>query len=584
MKTKIFCLLFAMVLVMAAFVSCDGGGDKPDENKPNTPPVVVPDEFRYNYNWKKTEIKMELTKNTSADELSSGCERYYAGTAANAFDTIDTLVRDRNAMAAAAANVTFSPSYVGNTSEYGWGGNIVRISQAAITENSANPDIYCNFAYDLTCAQLRGAFANLKDTSYANGNFFRFTESDYNPKSDNYFDAEAGEGYFYDYMQSLSLSSDKMYCLASNYCTDLVRAFLVVPVNISMLNSIQADDSWTGDMQDYNDFYDLVWRDEARVARNEKYATGWSYEVLAHYAQKVNSERNGAETKLDDVVGFIAGRTSGLVSSGLLYTSNVQIIHRDHDEATDEWTFTYPETNTALNVYAEKITKLFQESAELGVITVTGAEATTFDANAKTELQYIRNKFSSNEVLFGGVICVGSLEDTVYQNMRVNGEGFGIVPVPLYRSVDENGNQENYLTLVHNLARIVTVAKATTNFSQCSAYLDCVSRASTDVINTYYDDILAGKVGGIAATQNNRMLTYIRNHVRDCFDKTFEDAVANKYAATHGDTAATATKWHEILGNIHGFIYPSFANDYKAQAQQKQANLDEVVAEWDSKT
>ncbi len=582
MKTKIFCSLFAMILMIAMFVSCEpgNGGETEDNNN-----IIPGCQIKYNYNWSKTTVKMELTNNTQYDELSSGCERYYAGTAANAFDPIDILVRDRNRQAAAAANVTLSPSYVGNTSEYSWGANIVRISQAAITENSANPDIYCNFAYDLTCAQLRGAFSNLKDNSYSNGNFFRFNDSDYNPTSDSYFDSKAGEGYFYDYMQSLSLSSDKMYCLASNYCTDLVRAFLVVPVNIEMLNSIQAKDSWTGDMIDYNDFYDLVWRDPARVAQNEKYNDGWSYEVLAHYAQKVYSERNGADSKLDDILGFIAGTTSGTPSTGFIYTSNVKIIARTQDPNTKKFTFTYPQINTNLNLYAEQITKLFQENANRGVITVKTPEAVAYDTAANTELQMIRNKFSKNEVLFGGIICLGSLEDTVYQNMRVGGgEGFGIVPVPLYRSVDENGEQQNYQTMVHNVARIIAIARATTCFSQCSAYLDCVSRTSTDVIEIYYNDILAGKVGGIAAAQNNRMLTYIRNHVRDCFDKTYEDAVANKYAATHGDAAAIATKWHEILGNMHGFIYPSFANDYAAQAKQKQSNLDEVVAEWNSKT
>ncbi len=550
---------------------------EPPEEKPDDKPTTS-GKYDYIITWDKTDIKMELTKNSSHGELSSGCERYYAGTKVDAFAPIDEQVRVRNSAAAEAANVIYRPSYVAEGDGTGWGANINRIAHDAASGRTDAPDIYCNFAYDMTCAQLRGCFANLKDTSWENGNYFRFNDPDYNPISDDYFDAEAGEGYFYEYMQSLSLSRDKMYILASNYTIDVIRAMTVVPVNIAMLESIFPEDSWTGDMNSLNDFYDLVWRDADKVAINQKYETGFTYDVLAHYAQKIYMDCNRGN-KLGNTVGFIADRSSGLASSAFLYSSGISIINRTPEADAVNYTYYYPEHNIALNEFAEAVTALFRNNAEKGVITVTRSEAEAYDPNVKGELELIRRKFACNEVLFGGVVMVGQLEDDVYQAMREGGrDGFGILPVPVYQS------GQDYLTLVHNLARVVAIGKGSSVKSQCSAYLDYVSRDSATILETYYTQVLADATGGIAALQNKEMLTYIRNHVRDCFQKTYEDAIAYKYAIVVGSEAAKYSEWHEIYGNKNGFIYPSFATDYAEKAPVKEEHLNEVVADWRANT
>ena len=578
MKTKIISMLFAMVLVVAMLASCNGGstdnsGDNGSNNngsQNNGPVVNIPDNApSYGYTWEKTKINFELTKNSSSNELASGCERYYAGTAANAFDPIDTAVRNRNLAAAKQANVEPDYSYVNDTNEYGWGSNITRIATQAITENSANPDIYCNFAYDLTCAQVRGCFANLLSTSYDGGNWFRFTESGYNPTSDNYFDAEAGEGYFYQYMQSLSLSDDKVYCLASNYCTDTVRSFLVVPVNVSMLEDIKPENQYVDSITNITAFYDLVWRNSAL---NEKYAEGWTYNVLAHYGNKVYVDDTSSDNVLADTVAFAAGTNSGLVSSGILYTTSVKIIDRKAN-GDGTYTFSYPENNTNLNEFAEALQTLFGKNKPAGIITVSGEDAKAYTGRSVTELVAIRENFASNKILFGGVIAVGSLEEEVYQKMRTDGKGFGILPVPLYRSSDE------YLTLVHNIARIIAIAKATTDFAQCSAFLDYNSRMSAEILDEYYEGTLVSSTGGLAGNANKDMLTYIRNHVRDCFDKTFEDAVSARMSAV--DDNSTSNKWHEILSR-NKFDYADFSAQYKSMREAKEEALAKVLEDWES--
>ena len=584
MKTKIISMLFAMVLVIAMLASCGGNGDNGGNNGGNNnggggnnaPVVNIPDNApSYGVTWEKTKILFELTKNDSAGELTSGCERYYAGTAANAFDPIDTDVRNRNLAAAKQANVEPDYSYVDQ--DAGWGANIGRISTQAALENSAYPDIYCNFAYDLTSAQLKGCFANLLDTSYDGGNWFRFTESDYNPTSDNYFDSEAGEGYFYQYMQSLSLSDDKIYCLASNYCTDTVRSFLVVPVNVAMFESIQSSDHYLDTIDNITSFYDLVWRD---TATNEKYAEGWTYNVLAWYGNKVYVDDTQNDNPFADTVAFAAGTTSGLVSSGILYTSSVKIIDKQ-PKGDGTYTFTYPENNTNLNEFASALQMLFGANKPAGIITVDQADAKAFD-NSGTELIAIRKQFAEDKILFGGIIAVGSLEESVYQDMRTEGSGFGVLPVPLYRStyVDEKTGEtkaEDYLTLVHNTARIIAIAKGTTDFAQCSAFLDYNSRMSADILDEYYNGTLVAATGGLNGNANKMMLTYIRNHVRDCFDKTFEDAVSAKMGIT--DSSATANKWHEVLSQ-NDFNYPDFSTQYTSLRGEKEEALGKVLAEW----
>ncbi len=583
MKTKILSVLLAMVLVLALFASCDGdggngttpggttpGGTTPGGTTPSEPEVAIPEGApSYDVTWNKTELKYALTDSSNKDELSSGCRKYYSGTASGANETIDTLVKARNDQAAKAANVL--PRYDYETATRDWGGNIDIIISKATSGSDEAPDIYCNFVYDLTCAQLRGCFANLLDTTSAKNNF-RFNETGYEYESDNYFDAEKGEGYFFQYMKSLTLSDDKMYVLASNYCTDLVRAFLVVPLNIEMMSGITVEDSYTGEMANVGDFYKLVWREMGE----EKYDGGWTYDVLAHYADKVSQSANaGSGNALSGTVGFAAGCTSGLVSSGFLYTTSVKIIEKKAENGS--YTYSYPEDNDDLDALASALFNLFGTNKN-GIVTVITDEVKEYGS---TDLIAIRNRFSQNGILFGGIIALGSLEDTVYQNMRTTGSklGFGVLPVPLYRAADENGVKEEYLTLVHNLARVVAISKTTKNFTQCTAYLDYLSRMSQDVLDEYYEGQLASAVAGNQGANNVRMLTYIRNHVRDCFDKTFEDAVSNYLSATNDDV--NATKWHIILKDSR-FQMDNFSGQYDANAGNKEEQLESVVDDWNS--
>lgn len=557
MKTKIICLLVALVAMVSVLASCDGnGGEGGGENNGNG-------EIVYDYTWNETKITAELNMDDNSEELSSGTQRYYAGEDLTQTADIDKSIYQRNKDAEAAAGVKVTYTYLEDDMGYVWGKNVDKIQLKVKSGDTDAPDIYCNFAYDMTCAALRGCFANLLKEDYKNGNYFLFTDDDYDATSDNFFDAEAGKGYFYQYMESLSLDPDnKIYCLASNYCTDMVRSFLVVPVNVTMMNGIDQNEASKivgGDRNNDNvidvlDFYEYVWEGN------------WTYETLAAYSGLVYQNANsnpGAD--IGDTLGFCLATTdAGLVASGVLYTSSVKIITQD-----ETGKYIYGETNSDLNKFVTALKNLMEQR---GVATASKSDFTSnLGYTPATTLVGIRERFAQNKLLFGGIIAVGSLEDEIYQEMR-SGLGFGVVPVPVYQENDE------YLTLVHNVARIVGISYTSTNFSQCSAFLDYVSRTSADILDQYYNSELTAKTGGVAGENNALMLTYIRNHVRDCFDKSCEDMIANNMA-TAGDTKADDYRWHDIIWD-RGYKIDDFTSMYLSLYAKKQGELDKIVKQW----
>ncbi len=568
MKTKIFCLLVALVGVIAMLASCNG----------DPPPGPDGDG---DYNWNKTTLIFELTRNTSGDELSSELERYLVGADYTNTEDIDDMVRERNELATTTTNVDVRYTYVANTDKYGWGANVDRIHTEVYSGAAQKPDMYCNFAYDLTCAALKGSFANLNSTEYGEGrNYFEFTKEGYVEdyeaaleESESSFDSSIGNGYFYDYMRSLSLSDDKLYCLASDYCTDLVRAFLVIPVNINLMNSIDVSDS-TGDLDDdgdfdITDFYKLVWKGD------------FTYDAVARLSAGVYSDENGdGKMNFGDYLGFAAGTDSGLVSAGLLYTTSVKIINKiphTNPETGKTYPYSYPATNDALSEFADNLSNLFTKT---GVVSVTTQDVLSQSSTAGLDdLLGIRASFAKNMILFGGVIAVGSLEDTVYQEMRDDADGgFGIAPVPLYKASTADEPQE-YLTLVHNIARIIAISATTTKFEQCSAFLNYQSTESADIINEYYNEQLTNSVNtGAAGSDNVKMLDYIRNHVRNCFDKTYEDAVSRYKLAE--DNQSMEHRWHQVLSRNH-FRVANIRTEYESRYSDKQRYLEDIIDEWE---
>ena len=546
---------------------------------------VVEDAPTYNAYWDETLINYQLTEATDGGRFTSGTRRYYAGGDTASTKVIDISIRNRNGTAAKNAKVKINYQYLADTKNNDWSKNIETFFINSINYKAGKSvDIYCNFAYDLTGAAAKGCFANLfsntdlSEKKYGAGkNFFRFTEADYEYECENYFDRGVGEGYFFRYMQSLTLSNDKMYVLGSDYCTDLVRAFHVVPVNIELMNNINPavlaanlGDDYNEELTNIQNLYEMVW------------ANKWNYDTLLKFSKSVYTpNQNGLSANADitDTLGFGIPAGTSLPACGLLYSSSVEILKKEHLTAEEkdriianslnnpidykkanfivgDYLVYYPDTNQRFTDFADALNDLFERGKTMGVCIVNSADGDC------------RASFIGGKMLFGSIIELGSLEDPDYQGMRA-GTGFGIVPVPVFDPDDE------YRTFVHNNARVIAIETRTDRFEQISAYLDCQSRTSSDILNMYYESELAQSLRGEIGDDNSKMLTYIRNHAGSVFDKTCEDLIGVF------NVEVASRKWHEIL-RINRYQVFNMGMIYEGRIETMPTDLKAVINAWNS--
>ena len=591
MKTKLLALLLMLTLVVTMLASCfgpdepdgptectthidnngdrkcdvcqaamssgsQGGGNGGGNDNDDLPAVT----------WtNKTELLFQMTDDDNKEELSSGCRRFLSGES-DGQSAVEISVRERNTAATTYANVDVKYAYYPDDTA-GWGQKITAMWEQATSDTAATrPDMFCNFVYDMVSSSLLKSFKNLYNNTYAsdgvkagdNLNYFAFAK---NGKYDTTY-VDTGDGYMIEYMQSLTLSEEKMYLLASDYFTDLVRAFFAVPVNVALMESgaIPASETEGAYNYDYNgnNKYDMA--DFYQLVREGK----WTYDAVKGFSNNVYVEgeaNNILDPNGSGRYGWVVA-AGGLSASGLLYTTSVTVIERDVQlvDSTDpdnpgqvqQYTYGYPKIAAPLSAFATELAGLFTST---GVKCLEIGLNSTADSSAEIE---VRRAFTAGQVLFGGIVCVGSLEESYYGNMSANGgRGFGVVPVPLFRTshteTDKDGNtttvQDKYLTQIHNIGRIAAIAVKTTKFAQCSAFLNYQSLNSSKILDSYYNLTLKTDAAG-AVEGNAEMLDYIRENVRSSFDKAFEDAIARHQmtgSSANKEINLNDNKWHNLI-------------------------------------
>lgn len=604
MKKRILCLLLVMIMLVSALgalTACGGGGGGGDDDDPcanghtytkaDGKCDVCKKRCKHKYGddkicdicsyekqdndvaeypevpWiddKPVELFFMMSKNSSGESLPSGCERYLAGGDPDASENLDQDIWDRNSDAEFYTNVKLSYDYYADIPDYGWGKCQNLIYQDVATGGSGKPDMYCNFTYDMVAASIKGAFANLRNTELDQGNFFSFLSDEYKESLKAYKDAiAAGEdvtfddkGYMYEYMESVTLSQTKMYLLASDYFTDMIRAFYVVPVNVALLESVGME--VTGDLDKsgkftLDDFY------------LEVENMGWTYDKVAAYSAKVyrNTGTFSDAEDIEDVLGWCSNN-GGFVSPGFIYSTDVTVINKVWDESLGDYKYSYPDESPQLYDIFDAISKLHQ-SKGVYCLTKNDTNFTKYGSTSKLAIA-VRSRFCDNKVLFGGIIMVGALEVDAYQQLK-GSSGFGVVPVPLYEGTDKNPNIR-YLTSIHNAARPGAISRnaSNTTFTECTAFLDYQSTHSTHILDAYYNRYLCVQVVDGAVEGTVRMLQYIRANVRSAFDKTFEDAL--------GVYDSSITKWANPLSTAE-FVY-DIRKDYSELAGTKTEVLNKL--------
>lgn len=610
MKTKLLALLLALVMVVLALASCgptaptcpphadnndDGICDNcnekmPNNDKPGDKPGPSEDDELPQTTWNETTLLFSMTDNSNNEELSSGCRRYLSGErlATDGTSTIYDSVDERNGDAEDYAKVDVMYTYYAEGTEWRWGRCVTSenggiFQKANQPDKEDRPDMFCNFVYDMVSASLLECFNNLytnkvKSTGVDDAelqNYFAFAE-DGKYKLSYTDEANDGKGYMVQYMQSLTLSEEKMYLVASDYFIDLVRAFFVVPVNVAMIEQMEASEDPDSYFYDYVDDGDYTIADFYELVN----AGRWTYEAVKAFSEKMYQQPTDQNDVLTGKWGF-ALASGGLSGSGILYTTSIVIIQRDETEGVigvDEYgrdiigqvyDFYYPDNFKELTDFIGELYSLFG-STGVTHVNVDATEDGYNTAFAGSAENAVRDNFAGGNIGFGGIICVGSLEGDKYTSMTENGKGFGVVPVPLYQQFkydkeQDTDVQERYLTQIHNIGRVGAIGIKTEKFAQCTAFLNYQSLNSTDILNDYYEWTLKGDIAG-EVEGTAEMLDYIRYNVRSSFDKAFEDAVARQ-AQLNGDATLGENKWHNVI----------IANDYRVEVSEMNTYYDSYV-------
>ncbi|MBQ7332941.1 MAG: hypothetical protein IJW38_01160 [Clostridia bacterium] len=508
--------------------------------------------------WDSVDLTFMMTDHDTAD-LSSTCRKYLAGDwGKKQPDIIGQAVIKRNGAALDYAKVgELKYNYRPNTEAYGWEkvGEVI-VTEITTADSSKLPDMYCDQVYGMVAASLQNCFANLYGTVRGEGqNLFPFNDFKEEFYKGTFDEDKKGQGYMYEYMTTLTLSKNKMYLLASDYFTDLVRAFYITPVNVTLLEEVGM--GITGDYTDDGEFTIDDFYEEVKAGK-------WTYSKVAEYSAAIYMDEENQGTKdMADRLGFVLCSEGGLSTSGVIYSTSCTIINRDLDKNTEDFKYSYPETN-------EKLYDLFDALADLvakdGVYVAGDKRDADKVYNPEHTLRSIAARFAANKVLFGGVCLLGSLEEAEFQSMKGNG-GFGVAPVPLYS--DEIDDE--YLTSIHNEGRIGAISQKTTKFEQCTAYLHYQSTNSTKILDDYYTYKLQEDVAD-ATPSTVYMMQYIRNHVRSAFDKTFEDAMGAYYGKAQN-------RWHDIL--MRAEYSTDLRQRYSELYDEKETDLKNLVKYYD---
>ncbi len=513
---KVRALLICLVLLLCAVLLCscqDEGGETTTAPSTTTRPGGVTDKWT-DKDFGATTLKLQLSEYTDS-EFTSGGKKYMQGPDNSSSDRVQNIVYTRNENAKSELNLNISYYYINK----GWS---LASAEIINTENGGSdcPDMYCDMIYDMMIATMQGCFRNLYTLTTASGKGnFEFTDEN---------------GFLCDFMEGLSMSRDKMYLIGSRYYMDIVRAMMVMPVNIDMYESKYGDIS-----EFYQDIIDGEWT--------------WDY--LMKVAKTVYNDKTGDGTSMDDILGFVAETNGGMGASGIMYSTALEIV--DTEVLSDgSYAFSYKSDNPQLIAIFTKIAEAFSQDGIL-------ACQTTGD-----QVGAIRDKFASGTLVFGGCIMMGSVEAETYQAMD---QSFGLIPIPKI----SNDNNYQYNTLIHNVGKCGAISLHTQRPEAISAYIQYCTENSAELMNEYYNYAMKYKYTSDAGTAE--MLDMIYDNIVSIREKALEDIIGaqNSEAGTY--------KWHSQL--------ISDAKDFKTNADQigtvyttaiqiKQAVLENLRETW----
>ena len=531
------------------------------------------------YEWDTTSLIFMMT-DSSPDDLTSGCRRYMSGEDPDHNETIDTKVRLRNSNAYSKTKVSVTYDYYQDSLKYGIGSCIEDMCAKIAVPSNTTPDIFCNYLYDMMAFSLKGGLANLYSTKAGKdripvNNYFEFADTSHEIE-------DTGRGWMTEYMKSIALSPNKMYCLASDYFIDTVRSFCVIPVNVKLINEeipvdLTAENSFNSDRNgdgDFtiDDFYQLI------------YDGRWNYTALAQFSGAISSSSEN-NTTTDGRIGFALAQNSNISSAGLFFSSSFSIIERTFIDRLQIYDYYYPdvyseESLAKLNDFFELSNNIQQLFTNPGIHLISsGDDFATKHSDNGIPKQAIANCFSENGILFGGIVCLGRLDSESYKKMKETPDGgLGVAPIPLYRTLNPLTQEpDSYTTITGFTARIGAVTYGSYKFAQISAFLNYQSTHSSDILHEYYSANFTN-----SSDKNDihiQMLDYIRKNLGSNFEFV-QDYFMSMDSRTSKASMGEVRSWDEII-RLNEYKYFNMLPRYAELFSDKYAYIRNYANKFD---
>ena len=276
-KTRIICLLLALVLCLGAFVSCRDNGSNEEEEGENGGEL----------NFNGQEVRLCISAHQSPECNFPAADIYTKGPDAANTNEVSKEVLERNA--AAEESLGIKIVYIEKNLYYD--AVIEDVKQIVMSGAKNSPDIYNNDCASLAYSMVSGYLWNVKNAGDDVENYFDFT----------------AKGWYEEYIKGCTFNQDKYYMFAGDYFIDMIRMAWVIYVNNDILSAnMDALSKWC---KSVDDFYGFV-------------ADGfWDIDALAGMSAAVFTEgaagELGVTEKTDTTVGFAyVGNSNWAFSAG----------------------------------------------------------------------------------------------------------------------------------------------------------------------------------------------------------------------------------------------------------------------------
>ncbi len=521
---KILCLLLALCMLCACFVSCDGDDE------------IGPGDQNYDGTWESLDFgDAKLTVSVSANDpretTFQNSAVYMKGPdKAATSEPVQKKVLARNKKVADDLDIAID--YQTTNWKYS---EILPHLEILVGGDAADaPDVYNNDIYALFRGMMAGYLWNVTDPGIdAKGDEVK-----------SYFDLDH-ECWYKTYMEGATFSKDKQYILIGDYNIDIVRFAWVFFVNVDLWDStfgnLTEEDGWG--YNTYETACDFI-----------EDTQDWFYDDLIALAGMAH--RDGVDGTLDktdkndDQIGLTLNACAARLFT---YGSGYSIF---------EWT---------------KNGKTVGEGEGVpGMITDTSNMVAV--ANKYKELYNTKGVYHFGEELENSnldtvvhfmdgktimaMACLGEMESS---QMRDTSFTRGILPFPRY-----SRDIPNLTTVVHDQAEVSAILNNAKSFSMASAFLQYVNEESTEILDFYYEDVLKFKYNESRGAR--KMIDLVNETVTTPFE-----ALMNLYLF---DEAGVAALFQTVTNEAKKNVDSTLRSKYDAARGSLQIKLDELYEKF----